>query len=267
MPYLVLSLKDKNHKDINMKYEKQTTQYFLKLLAMTFVVFSLFFVLVLTSKANAQQSNSYASCESPNEIILQRKACDKRFNDCLPLPKFNHNHFKLKCIEEDYEDKSKPIYAKNCPEGGISHTETICEAPEFLAENQGENCYDVEVMCQPESYMIGTRMVLVEDVELVQAQREIQERKDQIARNRAKGEQVINHVLFLNDERQASDIEKIQFLSTPEVQQAKQLLSIGRLKMAKHVIQITQVDGVLITQQLKDDILTYLESKTDGNRP
>ena len=136
--------------------------------------------------AEAQQPNRYASCESPNEIILQKKACERRFNDCLPLPKFDHNHFKLKCVEEEYEDKSKPIYAKDCPEGEISHTETICEAPEFLAENQEENCYNLEVMCEPESYGMSTRMVLVEDVELVQAekaqikaQREFQEQKQQ----------------------------------------------------------------------------------------
>ena len=179
---LILIVKDKNHKDINMK---NNTILFLMYSLMS-IVWLAFLVLAASNIANAQ-TKFYASCESPNEIILQKKACERRFNDCLPLPKFDHNYFRLKCIEEEYEDKSKPIYAKDCPEGEISHNETICEAPEFLAENQEENCYNLEVMCEPESYGMSTRMVLVEDVELVQyekaqiqAQREVEARRSSI---------------------------------------------------------------------------------------
>ena len=176
----MLNVGDKDHKDIIMK---NNTILFLMYSLMS-IVWLAFLVLAASNIANAQQPNRYASCESPNEIILPKKACDKRFNDCLPLPKFDHNHFKLKCVEEEYEDKSKPIYAKGCPEGEISHTEKICDAPEMIAND--ESCYDVEIMCEPESYMIGTRMVLVEDVELIQqekaqrkAQKEFEEQKAQ----------------------------------------------------------------------------------------
>ena len=178
---LPLSLKDKNHnKDIIMN--DNLKEYLMILITMTIAVF----IGTFFGNVAHAQTQFYASCESPNEIILQKKACDRRFNDCLPLPKLDHNHFKLKCVEETFEDKSKPIYAKDCPEGEVSHTETICEAPEFLAENQEENCYELEVMCEPESYGMSTRMVLAEDVELVQAEkaqvqakREFQEQKQQ----------------------------------------------------------------------------------------
>jgi hypothetical protein len=87
----------------------------------------------------------------------------------------------------------------------------------------------------------------------------IQEKR-QIQLDIKKGESVIAHVVFLNNVRNASDNTKIAFLANAEVKQAKDLLSVGRISLARSVIANATADGSVITEQLKTDILAYIDS-------
>jgi hypothetical protein len=84
--------------------------------------------------------------------------------------------------------------------------------------------------------------------------------KVQIQKDIKKGESIISHVIYLNNVRGASDAIKLAFLSNSSVQQAKDLLSIGRISLARSVIENAVADGEIITTQLKNDILSFIDS-------
>ena len=191
----ILSAKDKNHKDIDMKIQN----FFLAAIAIN-VLALILNVFFLIGDASAQ-TQFYASCESPNEIILQKNACNQRFNDCLPAPNLGHNFFKLKCVETLVPDYDKPIYSKDCPEGEISHVEKVCDTPELISKDKGENCTDVEVMCEPESYELVGKMVLVEDVDLVEQERSAQIQREEKEENMRRAFQAWKEESFIEDGR------------------------------------------------------------------
>ena len=85
--------------------------------------------------------------------------------------------------------------------------------------------------------------------------------KRQIDKDRVKGQAVLTHVVWLNDQRNATDGIKIQFLADPEVQQAKALLEVGRIDLARSVVNASTVDGEVKTQALKDAILEYIDNE------
>jgi hypothetical protein len=100
-----------------------------------------------------------------------------------------------------------------------------------------------------------------EIVERAKTSEEIEsEAKEIILQNIKKGEKVIAHVIYLNDLRSATDQVKLGFLALESVKQAKELLSIGRISMAKAVIENVSVDGTLITTELKSAIIAYIDS-------
>jgi hypothetical protein len=84
--------------------------------------------------------------------------------------------------------------------------------------------------------------------------------KIQIMNDIKKGENIIAHVVYLNNARGASDAIKIAFLSNNDVKQAKDLLSVGRISLARSVISNASADGEIITAQLKNDILSFIDS-------
>ena len=88
----------------------------------------------------------------------------------------------------------------------------------------------------------------------------VQEAENTATLNRSKGVSVILKVLELNDTRQASDEVKLQFAALPIVVQARSLLETGRISLAIQVIQAAEVDGVIITQDIKTAILGYLDT-------
>jgi hypothetical protein len=99
-----------------------------------------------------------------------------------------------------------------------------------------------------------------EIVERAKTSEEIEnEAKEIILQNIKKGEKVIAHVIYLNDLRSATDQVKLGFLALESVKQAKELLSIGRISMAKSVIESAEIDGTLITTELKTAIISYIE--------
>ena len=160
-----------------------------------------FFVGIFLGNANAQQPDRYASCESPNEIILQKNACNKRFNDCLPVPNLGHNFFKLKCVETLVPDYDKPIYPKDCPEGEVSHVEKVCDTPELISKDRGDNCTEVEVMCGPESYELVGKLILIEDVDLVEQERSAQAKREEKEENMRRAFQAWKEESFIENGR------------------------------------------------------------------
>lgn len=92
------------------------------------------------------------------------------------------------------------------------------------------------------------------------AEYQAQADKIQIMNDIKKGESIIAHVVYLNNARGASDAIKIAFLSNNDVKQAKDLLSVGRITLARSVIANANADGEIITTQLKNDILAFIDS-------
>lgn len=87
-----------------------------------------------------------------------------------------------------------------------------------------------------------------------------QTQKLQIERDKVKGQKVLTHVVWLNDQRNATEGIKIQFLADPEVQQAKALLEVGRIDLARSVINAATVDGVIKTAEIKQAILDFIDN-------
>ena len=158
----------------------------------------------------AQSPQRYASCESPNEIILQKRACNKRFDDCLPVPNLGHSFYKLKCVETLVPDYDKPIYSKDCPEGDVSHTEKVCDTPEMISKDKGNDCVDIEVMCEPESYELVGKMVLIEDVDLVEQERSAQIQREQKEKDMQKAFRAWKEEMLTEDNRVISPEEARQ---------------------------------------------------------
>jgi hypothetical protein len=86
------------------------------------------------------------------------------------------------------------------------------------------------------------------------------EAKKQIQKDIENGNNVIAHVVYLNNVRNASDAIKIAFLANAEVKQAKDLLSVGRISLARSVIANATADGEIITTALKTQILEFIDS-------
>jgi len=114
----------------------------------------------------------------------------------------------------------------------------------------------IEAVYMTEYFYPKTYSITYEDIT---AQIEEQNKKAEILENINKGNKVIAHVIYLNDLREATDQVKLGFLALESVKQAKELLSIGRISMAKAVIESAEVDGVFITTELKAAIISYIE--------
>jgi len=85
------------------------------------------------------------------------------------------------------------------------------------------------------------------------------EAKKLIEKNKIKGGKVITHIQYLNDTRAASNETKLAFGALQSVKDAESWLNRGRLDIAQTIIQNAEVDGTLITTELKAAIISYIE--------
>jgi hypothetical protein len=86
------------------------------------------------------------------------------------------------------------------------------------------------------------------------------EQKKQIARDRLNGQKIVDHVIWLNDQRQASNETKLAFIGHAQVEQAQRLLNVGRIPLARAVIAGISVDGTILTQEMKQNILDFIDA-------
>ena len=136
----------------------------------------------------------------------------------------------IEYIYEDHEEYPLPL--------GIDSKIIVPENldPNFLALDQNGDLYQRE----------KTEEELLQEIEATHAL------------NISKGQAIVKRVLALNDFRQASDAIKIQFLARPEVKQTRELLELGRLSLAKAVIQEVVPDAEVITSDIRQKVLNLL---------
>lgn len=87
--------------------------------------------------------------------------------------------------------------------------------------------------------------------------------KDTIYRNMELGKNIIVHVIWLNSVRQISPENKLAFIKLEAISGKggiMDLLETGNLSLAKTAIQAVEVDGTIVTTELKNAIIAYIES-------
>jgi len=94
----------------------------------------------------------------------------------------------------------------------------------------------------------------------ISAQIEEENEKALLEANKIKGAKVVTHLQYLNNKRNATNEVKLAFGELSSVKSAESWLNRGRLDIAKTIIQNAEVDGTLITTELKAAIIAYIDS-------
>jgi hypothetical protein len=92
----------------------------------------------------------------------------------------------------------------------------------------------------------------------ITAQKQAEALQEAIRVNRAKGQSAINYVIALNLQRGLSAENRKLFMANASVREAWDNFEVGNIPAAIVAIQAAEVDGVIITTEIKNAILEYL---------
>lgn len=134
-------------------------------------------------------------------------------------------------------------------------------SPKFFGGAWGSiGCESKEIPSEVNSDLAS----LDEDGEIIQRELTSEEvemkAKQEIDDNIEKGRRVVTHVIRLNDKRAASEETKLSFIGHAQIELAQRLLNVGRISMARSVIASISPDGTIVTSELKQAVLDYIDS-------